>query len=69
MVISLSFTQTTLFHHQAIANLSGANFFDLSPRNTDGKYPGKNVAMMVHMAFKVIGSLQPPQSVRWLQCG
>lgn len=38
---------------QAIANLSGANFFDISPRNTDGKYPGKNVAMMVHMVFKV----------------
>ncbi len=38
---------------QSIANLSGANFFDISPRNTDGKYPGKNVAMMIHMVFKV----------------
>jgi hypothetical protein len=38
---------------QAVANLAGANFFDLSPRNTDGRYPGKNVSMMVHMAFKV----------------
>lgn len=38
---------------QAIANLAGANFFNLSPRNTDGRYPGKNVNMMVHMAFKV----------------
>lgn len=40
---------------QAIANLSGSNFFDISPRNTDGKYPGKNVAMMIHMVFKVRG--------------
>jgi hypothetical protein len=38
---------------QAVANLSGANLFDLSPRNTDGKYPGKNVNMMIHMVFKV----------------
>jgi hypothetical protein len=38
-----------------VANLSGANLFDLSPRNTDGKYPGKNVNMMVHMVFKVSG--------------
>ena len=38
---------------QAVANLSGANLFDLSPRNTDGKYPGKNVTMMIHMVFKV----------------
>ena len=29
--------------------------FDLSPRNTDGKYPGKNVNMMIHMVFKVRG--------------
>lgn len=33
----------------AIAYATGANLFDLSPRNTDGKYPGKTVAMMVHM--------------------
>lgn len=40
---------------QVVASLSGANLFDLSPRNTDGHYPGKNVAMMVHMVFKVGG--------------
>ena len=34
---------------QAVAHLAGANFFNLSPRNTDGKYPGKAVAMMTHM--------------------
>ncbi|KAG2497810.1 hypothetical protein HYH03_004081 [Edaphochlamys debaryana] len=44
---------------QAIANLSGSNFFDISPRNTDGKYPGKNVAMMVHMVFKVARTMAP----------
>lgn len=38
---------------QAIANMAGANFFNLSPRNTDGKYPGKNVSMLIHMVFKV----------------
>ncbi len=40
-------------HAQAVASLAGANLIDLSPRNTAGRYPGKNVAMMVHMAFKV----------------
>ena len=45
-------TGKTLLTH-AVANLSGANLFDLSPRNTDGKYPGKNVNMMIHMVFKV----------------
>lgn len=44
---------------QAIANLSGSNFFDLSPRNTDGKYPGKNVNMMIHMVFKVARTMAP----------
>lgn len=44
---------------QAIANLSGSNFFDISPRNTDGKYPGKNVAMMIHMVFKVARTMAP----------
>lgn len=34
---------------QAIAHAAGANFFDLSPRNTDAKYPGKAVALMIHM--------------------
>ena len=34
---------------QAIAHAAGANFFDLSPRNTDAKYPGKAAALMIHM--------------------
>lgn len=38
---------------QAIAHLSGSCFFDLSPRNTDGTYPGKAVAMLLHLVFKV----------------
>lgn len=44
---------------QAIANLSGSNLFDLSPRNTDGKYPGKNCGMMMHMVFKVARTMAP----------
>lgn len=51
-------TGKTLLSH-AIANLAGANFFDLSPRNTDGKYPGKNVNMMIHMVFKVARTMAP----------
>ena len=43
----------TCFAAQAIAHLSGACFFDLSPRNTDGTYPGKAVAMLLHLVFKV----------------
>lgn len=34
---------------QSIAHAAGANFIDLSPRNTDAKYPGKAVALMMHM--------------------
>lgn len=33
--------------------MSGANFFDLSPRVIDGRYPGKAVAMLAHLVFKV----------------
>lgn len=33
--------------------MTGANWFNLSPRNTHGRYPGKAVAMMAHMVFKV----------------
>lgn len=51
-------TGKTLLTH-AVANLSGANLFDLSPRNTDGKYPGKNVNMMIHMVFKVARTMAP----------
>ncbi len=51
-------TGKTLLTH-AVANLSGANLFNLSPRNTDGKYPGKNVNMMMHMVFKVARTMAP----------
>ncbi len=44
---------------QAIAHLSGACFFDLTPRNTDGHYPGKAVAMLLHMVFKVARTMAP----------
>jgi hypothetical protein len=33
--------------------MTGANLFDLSPRTIDGRYPGKAVAMLAHMVFKV----------------
>jgi AAA+ superfamily predicted ATPase len=39
--------------------MTGANFFDLSPRNTDGHYPGKAAAMMLHMVFKVARTMAP----------
>ena len=34
---------------RAIAYEAGANFFDLSPKNTDGKYSGKQVSLLIHM--------------------
>lgn len=37
----------------------GANFFNLSPRNTDGKYQKKAVAMMLHIVFKVAKTMAP----------
>eukprot|EP00959_Pyramimonas_sp_CCMP1952_P342768 7180901-Pyramimonas_sp.AAC.1 len=43
----------------AVANAIGANFFNLSPRNTDAKYPGKAVSMMMHMVFKVAKTMAP----------
>ncbi|KAK3245248.1 hypothetical protein CYMTET_45172 [Cymbomonas tetramitiformis] len=43
----------------AVANGIGANFFNLSPRNTDGKYPGKAVQLMIHMVFKVAKTMAP----------
>mmetsp|Transcript_27563 Transcript_27563/g.67781 ORF Transcript_27563/g.67781 Transcript_27563/m.67781 type:complete len:819 (-) Transcript_27563:1438-3894(-) len=49
--------KTTLAH--AIANAAGANFFNLSPRNIDGKYPGSQVKMLIHMVFKVARVMQP----------
>ena len=50
--------KTALAH--AIANHTGAIFFNLSPRNTDGKYPGKKeTTLMIHMVFKVARTMQP----------
>lgn len=34
---------------QIISNCTGSNFFDISPRNTDGKFTGKQVSIMIHM--------------------
>jgi AAA+ superfamily predicted ATPase len=39
--------------------IAGANFFNLSPRNTDGKYPKKAAAMMLHIVFKVAKAMAP----------
>jgi AAA+ superfamily predicted ATPase len=39
--------------------LTGANFFNLSPRHIDGHYPGKAVAMLLHMVFKVARIMAP----------
>lgn len=44
---------------QAMASLSGANFFNLSPRVTDGRYPGKAIGMLLHMVFKVARTMAP----------
>ena len=38
---------------------AGANFFNLSPMNTDGKYQKKAVAMMLHIVFKVAKTMAP----------
>ncbi|XP_004458341.2 IQ and AAA domain-containing protein 1-like [Dasypus novemcinctus] len=49
----------------AVCTETGANLFDLSPSNLQGKYPGKTgVQMMMHMVFKVARLLQP--SVIWI---
>uniref|UniRef100_A0A8D2B073 IQ motif containing with AAA domain 1 like n=1 Tax=Sciurus vulgaris TaxID=55149 RepID=A0A8D2B073_SCIVU len=49
----------------AVCTETGANLFDLSPSNLQGKYPGKaGVQLMVHMVFKVARLLQP--SVIWI---
>jgi hypothetical protein len=39
--------------------MSGALLLDLSPRVTDGHYPGKAVSMLVHMVFKVARTMAP----------
>ena len=33
---------------RAVAHHAGAMWFDISPRNTDGKFKGKAAATMVH---------------------
>uniref|UniRef100_A0A670J961 IQ motif containing with AAA domain 1 like n=1 Tax=Podarcis muralis TaxID=64176 RepID=A0A670J961_PODMU len=49
----------------AVCTETGANLFDLSPRNLVGKYPGKaGLQMMIHLVFKVARLLQP--SVIWV---
>ncbi|KAM7121635.1 IQ and AAA domain-containing protein 1-like [Molossus nigricans] len=49
----------------AVCTETGANLFDLSPANLQGKYSGKaGVSMMVHIIFKVARLLQP--SVIWI---
>jgi SpoVK/Ycf46/Vps4 family AAA+-type ATPase len=45
---------------QAIAYEAGAQFFDISPTNTAGKYSGgKGTTLMLHMVFKLAKILQP----------
>jgi len=44
---------------KALAKEVGANLFDLSPKTTDGKYPKKQTAMMMHLVFKMARALQP----------
>ena len=42
----------------AIAAAAGANFLDISPANTDGKYP-KGAQMLMHKVFKVARVMCP----------
>ena len=48
----------------AVAHETGANLFNLTPSNTDGKYPGKKSYDMVHTVLKVAKALPP--SVVWI---
>jgi len=48
----------------AIASECGANLFNLSPSNTEGKYTGKKAYEMVHTTLKVAKALPP--SVVWI---
>lgn len=43
----------------AMAHAAGAAFIDLSPRNTDGQYPGKGAQAMVRMAVRAARLLAP----------
>ncbi|GBG87220.1 hypothetical protein CBR_g45279 [Chara braunii] len=49
--------KTLLVH--AAAHAAGANLFNLTPSNTDGLYPGKQVNLMMHMVFKVAKVMAP----------
>ncbi|XP_068405892.1 IQ and AAA domain-containing protein 1-like [Eschrichtius robustus] len=50
---------------KTVCTETGANLFDLSPGNLQGKYPGKTgVQTLVHIVFKVAPYLQP--SVIWI---
>ena len=51
-------TGKTLLTHAAAA-ATGATFFNLSPRNTDSKYPGSAVKLLIHMVFKVSRTMAP----------
>ena len=49
----------------AICNETGANLFNLTPSNTEGKYPGKKgPGLMVYTVLKVARALPP--SVVWI---
>jgi len=48
----------------AVCNETGANLFNLTPSNTEGKYPGKKCYEMVHTTLKVARALPP--SVVWI---
>uniref|UniRef100_A0A4W5LH87 ATPase AAA-type core domain-containing protein n=1 Tax=Hucho hucho TaxID=62062 RepID=A0A4W5LH87_9TELE len=49
----------------ALCTETGANLFNLSPRNLAGKYPGRScLQYLLHMVFKVARQLQP--SVIWI---
>ena len=43
----------------AICHATGANLFNLTPNNTEGKYPGKKAYDMVYSVLKVAKALPP----------
>ncbi|KAH6557819.1 hypothetical protein KP509_1Z091600 [Ceratopteris richardii] len=51
-------TGKTLLVHAA-CSAAGATFINLSPRNTDGKYPGSQLGKMLQMAFKIARIMAP----------
>lgn len=51
-------TGKTLLAH-ALAHETGSIFLNLSPRRTDGLYSGKQVALLVHMVFKIARVMAP----------